>query len=65
MLLEAHSPQTTRTLQALKDSNVLESILNANGLASRTHVRRKLRVTRSLTYEHGEGSGFHDDPNVI
>jgi hypothetical protein len=64
-LLEAHSPQTTRTLQALKDSNVLESILNADGPASRTRARRKLGVRESSTYERGEGSGSQNDPNVI
>ena len=64
-LLEAHSPQTTRTLQALKDSKVLESILNADGPASRTRAKRKLEVGESSNYECGEGSGSQDDPNVI
>ena len=56
-LLEAHSPQTMRTLQALKDSNVLESILNVDGPTSRTRAKRKLGVGESSNYERGEGSG--------
>jgi hypothetical protein len=64
-LLEAHSPQTTRTLQALQDSNVLQSILKADGPASRTRAKRKLGVGEASTYEEGEGSGSQNNPNVI
>ena len=64
-LLEEHSPQTARTLQALKDSNVLASILNANGPACRTRAKRKLRVDDNSTYEEGEGSGSRDAPVTV
>ena len=63
-LLEQHSPQTMRTLQALKDSNVLESILNANGPASRTRAKRKLEVGESSNHEHGESSNVEGAQNV-
>ena len=64
-LLEEHSLLTMRTLNALKDSNVLEAILNADGLASRTRASRKLGVGGSSSYERGEGSGSQNDPDVI
>jgi hypothetical protein len=63
-LLEQHSPQTKRTLQALKDSNVLESILNANGPASRTRAKRKIGVGESSNHERGESSAGQRDPNI-
>ena len=63
-LLEQHSPQTIRTLQALKDSNVLESILNANGPASHTRAKHKLVVGESSNHKCGESSNAHEDPNV-
>ena len=55
-LLEQHSPQTMRTLQALRNSNILESILNADGPASRTRAKRKLVVGESSNHAHGASS---------
>jgi hypothetical protein len=61
-LLELHSPQTKRTLEALKDSNVLQSILKANGPAARTRAKRKLQVQDSEHYERGEASASEVNP---
>lgn len=43
-LLDVHSPLTRRTLQDLKDSRVLDLILNADGPFNRTRAKRKLLV---------------------
>lgn len=43
-LLDEHSPNTRRTLQDLKDSRVLDIILNADGPFKRTRAKRKLVV---------------------
>jgi len=61
-LLELHSPQTTWTLQAPKDSHVLESILNADRPTARTLAKRKLRLGETSNIERGEASGSQHNP---
>jgi len=64
-LLEWHSLQTTRTLEALKDSHVLESILNADGPAARTCAKRKLGLGETENTERGEASVSQYNPIEI
>ena len=53
-LLDEHSPNTRKTLQDLKDSQVLGLILNADGPSKRTRAKRKLIVGE---YSNSESIG--------
>jgi len=64
-LLELHSPQTTRTLEALKDSHVLESILNADRPAARTCAKCKFGLGETENIEHDEVNGSQHNPTEI
>jgi hypothetical protein len=55
-LLERHSPETLRTLQRLKDSEFLKTILEVDGPARRTRLQLRRRLVL--------GNGEDNPPNM-
>lgn len=64
-LLDTHSPNTKRVLQELKDSSLLDAILNADGPARRTRAKRKLVVGESSNTRANQASGSNSNILLI
>jgi hypothetical protein len=61
-LLEMHSPETLRALRELRDSNMLQALLEADGPHRRTRARRRLISNDGASSSRVGPSGTADDP---